>query len=501
VTRWISASGCLHEDTVIDFVEHQLPRSEVERVKLHIADCGVCRRIVAEAAMYVVGDGPPTRTRVIETDADETSLIERVTSAALSSACEVPLVPKTAVGRYVVNEVVGSGGMGIVYRAQDPQLDRSVALKLIRPDRPMDEDTELRLLGEARAMAQLSHPNVVHVYDAGAYERRLFIAMEFVEGGTLNRWLHDKSPPWTEVLDTLIEAGRGLGAAHRANLVHRDFKPSNVLMGSDHRPRVTDFGLALNMEDAASSSSSTRSRPGGRILRTMFAGTPAYMAPEQYLGEPVDARTDQFSFCVTLFEALFGERPFAGTTRDAIRARMLKGEVREPPASSGVPAALRDAILRGLRADRSERYPAMEALIDDLAARRTRAMSPSSAVPRARRRLRPIMLLVLGAIAVLGVVGASELLHRPELAGAVVAPSTESESPPRAEAPPEKPAERPVEPEAIPPRDEPKSAKTAGRDRRIVKKRLRARPSKTIEAKPRTNDPDALKPFDEEGNR
>lgn len=248
-----------------------------------------------------------------------------------------PLGRGAAVGRYVILDPVGAGGMGVVYAAYDPELDRRVALKLLAPERSGGEPGRLRLLREAQALARLAHPNVVAVHDAGTFGERVFVALELVEGETLGRWLRAEPRPWREVLARFLPAGRGLAAAHAAGLVHRDFKPENVLLGTDGRVRVADFGLARALEEPEEA-------PGAA------PGTPAYMAPEQRRGMAADARSDQFSFCVALHEALYGERPSA----------------RETPAGTQVPGWLRDVVLRGLKANPEERYPAMDDLLREL---------------------------------------------------------------------------------------------------------------------------------------
>jgi serine/threonine protein kinase len=222
-------------------------------------------------------------------------------------------------GRYVIIDLLGSGGMGVVYTAYDPDLDRRVALKLLRPDRgpSWGETGRLRLLREAQAIARLSHPNVIAVYDAGSFGDQVFVAMEFIEGGTLRQWLEER-PPWREVLDRFLLAGRGLAAAHAAGLVHRDFKPDNVLLSRDGRVRVMDFGLARPIgEPSRMEEWRAPAGSGGNLASPLTQwgealGTPGYMAPEQLRGEASDARSDQFSFCVSLYEALYGERPFLG---------------------------------------------------------------------------------------------------------------------------------------------------------------------------------------------
>ncbi len=268
----------------------------------------------------------------------------------------------SAVGRYVVLEFIGSGGMGMVYAAYDPELDRKVALKLLRPDRAGAEgEAALRLQREAQAIARLSDPHVVAVYDAGTFGDQVFVAMEFVEGRTLRQWLADGKRGWPEVLEVFVAAGHGLAAAHAAGLVHRDFKPDNVLLGTDGRVKVADFGLARPAGEVGGEvlPSSSGSGSGGLLASPLtewgaVMGTPAYMAPEQRRGAAADARSDQFSFCVALWEALYGQKPFAGQ------------ELREPPEGSGVPARLGPVLRRGLSASPEERFPGMKDLLDDL---------------------------------------------------------------------------------------------------------------------------------------
>ncbi|HEY0193280.1 MAG TPA: serine/threonine-protein kinase, partial [Kofleriaceae bacterium] len=219
-------------------------------------------------------------------------------------------------GRYVVTGVVGHGGMGVVYSARDPDLDRNIALKVLRPELSVEVRSRARLLGEARAMAQLSHPNVVPVYDVGVLDDHVFIAMELVDGVTLRKKL-DRTTPWRTVLAIYLQAARGLAAAHAAGLVHRDFKPDNVLHGSDGRIRVVDFGLvAADPLDVVPPGSPLRATISSGIETTagVVLGTPAFMAPEAMRGEVTDPRADQFSFCVAVFHGLYGEYPHTGAT-------------------------------------------------------------------------------------------------------------------------------------------------------------------------------------------
>lgn len=280
-------------------------------------------------------------------------------------------------GRYLVIGRVGAGGMAVVYSAYDPTLDRKVALKLVRPDLDGGSGTpasRTRLLREAQAMARLSHPNVVSVYDTGTVGDEVYLAMEFVEGTTLEGWCAAERRTWREVLDVYVAAGRGLAAAHVAGLIHRDFKPANVLMGADGRVRVADFGIArrsVQMPESAQGLApgvlnSTVTETGGLV------GTPAYMSLEQFMGLPTDVRTDIFSYCVALYEAVYGHRPFEGDTLVTLVKSISEGRIRPVPAGSNVPPWLRAALLRGLRALPEERYPSMTALLEELSRDRSR---------------------------------------------------------------------------------------------------------------------------------
>jgi len=287
----------------------------------------------------------------------------------------------SALGRYIVLNKLGGGGMGVVYAAYDPELDRRVALKLLRSD-PAEgskqEGARERLLREAQAMARLSHPNVISVHDVGTLGEQVFIAMELIDGRTLTRWLKEENRAPRRVLEVLIQAGKGLAAAHAGGLVHRDFKPDNVFVAKDGHVKVLDFGLARAAEDLASHAptipprleafgSSTPRVLEARLTRTgAFSGTPAYMAPEQFLGKTTDARTDQFSFCVALYEALYGERPFSGDSVEALAQQVTSGKVKDPQKSRRVPGYLRPILRRGLRTNPDDRFPSMELLLREL---------------------------------------------------------------------------------------------------------------------------------------
>ena len=280
-------------------------------------------------------------------------------------------------GRYVVLGVLGQGGMGIVYAAYDPELDRKVALKLLHHD--TSSEARARLKREARALAKLAHPNVLAVHDVGSVvvagpgnedERtRAYVAMELVDGVTLGAWRRAEHRAQREIVEIMFLAGRGLAAAHAAGIVHRDFKPDNVLVGRDGRPRVMDFGLArAEGEPTAPGDGRARDAKVDAITRSgAFVGTPAYMAPEQFLGLELDTRADQFAFCVALCEALCGERPFEGTSVHELAANVIAGKRRELPRDAAVPRWLQAVLDRGLSRDPAARFASMDALLAALA--------------------------------------------------------------------------------------------------------------------------------------
>ena len=291
-------------------------------------------------------------------------------------------------GRYLVLGLLGRGGMGEVYVAYDPELDRKVALKVLYGGWSAGREPQARLLREAQSAARLTHPNVVRIYDVGSVGDRIFVAMELIDGVDLAAWARAEARPWREVLGIFLQAGRGLAAAHAAGLVHRDFKPGNVLVagdGRDGRVVVVDFGLALDVgpPDAAPAPDEPSDAAAGQsALR--IAGTPAYMAPEQLRGGPVDHRADQFGFCAALYEALYGELPFAGTAPAELLETIEASAVRDPPPAARVPAWLRRTIVRGLAADAAARYPSMDALLAalhrDPAARRRRRLLAAAGI-------------------------------------------------------------------------------------------------------------------------
>jgi eukaryotic-like serine/threonine-protein kinase len=315
----------------------------------------------------------PIRVAAIDAEHLRNSIAARMFGAAADPV---------KIGRFTVLKRLGAGGMGVVYAAYDTELDRKVALKLLRGfEDEGDEGAHItRLRREAQALAKAAHPNVVHVYEVGDFRKQVYVAMEFVEGRTLRDWQPSEAGDPERVaaiLATFIAAGHGLAAAHAAGLVHRDFKPDNVLVGDDGRVRVLDFGLARGIDQIHEPEPSFESSPAllestdslrqpltqtGAIL-----GTPAYMAPEQHLGRRADARSDQFAFCVSLWEKLYGERPFRARTARQLAVRVVEGQREEPSASASVPAWLRRVLERGLASDPSERWPDMNTLLAALA--------------------------------------------------------------------------------------------------------------------------------------
>ena len=309
---------------------------------------------------------------------DELARTATAPVGSISTATPAPADPVgPTLGRYKLERELGSGGMGVVHAAFDPDLERRVALKVLRESAGSSEARQ-RLLREARAMARLSHPNVVTVHEVASANGRDYVAMEMIDGQSLAEWMRAEQRPENEIIGAFVAAGRGLAAAHAEGIVHRDFKPHNILRHRNGRIAVTDFGLARDVETVpdplaetrelrspvtgTAVSSTTPSSPlGGLTVTGSVLGTPAYMAPEQWSGGAVTPATDQFAFCVALWEALAGERPFKGPTVERLRE-----EVEGGPAQldfTKIPKRLRSALLRGLDPDPAKRWPSMEALL------------------------------------------------------------------------------------------------------------------------------------------
>ena len=325
VTEHISDEGLLA------LVDGTLSNEDRQRALTHAITCESCHELLVAAAP-AVGTGP----------GDDTE--------------HVSLVRGAEIGRYTLLENIGRGATAEVHTAYDPQLDRKIALKLLH--------TGVRgsLLREAQALARLAHPNVVSVFEIGEHDGHAFVAMEFVAGETLASWMARRAP-WPRVVEIFLGAGRGLAAAHRVGIVHRDFKPENVLVGSDGRPRVVDFGLARNTRRGDSlmpldeNGVTTLTAPGVAV------GTPAYMAPEQLRGEDATAASDQFAFCVALWEALYGVRPFADVRGRARLTAIERGAVGDPLPDARVPMRLRRVLVRGLAASPASRWPSLDHLL------------------------------------------------------------------------------------------------------------------------------------------
>ncbi|MEM6990632.1 MAG: serine/threonine-protein kinase [Myxococcota bacterium] len=307
-------------------------------------------------------------------DGETLAAVPRGTQPVEADAAEDDRIPER-IGRYRVQGGIGEGGMGIVVRAHDPELSRDVALKLVRASwRGRSEAARSRSLREAQALAQLSHPNVVRVFDVGVQHDRMYIAMEFLQGRTLAE-LQLGDPPWRETLARYVAAGEALAAAHAEGIVHRDFKPDNVMLTEEGQIKVLDFGLARLAGDASPPPSDAEPQSEEERLHAShsafdmalttpgtFVGTPAFMAPEQFDGKAITPKTDQFSFCVSLWQALYRQRPFPGRSLPDLRRAIRHGEIT-PPQGSEVPKSIRRALRTGLHEDPSQRHPSMTTLL------------------------------------------------------------------------------------------------------------------------------------------
>jgi hypothetical protein len=289
----------------------------------------------------------------------------------------------TRIGELVILGQLGAGATSTVYAARDLALGRSVAVKrLVGGPGPWNSSDRQRIRAEARALAGLSHPNVVQLHELREHHGELLLVMEHVHGAPLGAWLRSatRSPEdWRPTLAALLQAGRGLAAAHAIGLVHGDFKPDNVLVGDDGRVRVVDFGLA-------------RLVAGAPEARHPLAGTPAFMAPEQFAGQPGDARSDQFSYCVTVYTCLFGQPPFPAANLPALIDRLAAPPAPPPPHS--LPPALVAAMLRGLARDPAVRWPTMDALLAALEREHGRDPEDDLRVGRRQRRVATVGLLI-----------------------------------------------------------------------------------------------------------
>ncbi len=319
---------------------------------------------------------------------------ETCTEQTAAPASQPTLTRGETAGRYVILEPLGKGGMGVVYQAYDPELDRRIALKLLHVSEADQSQSQAgrardRLLREAQALAQLAHPNVVSAYDVGTIGDQIFVAMELVEGQTLTCWLKERAPSRAQIVKVLLAAGRGMAAAHQAGLIHRDFKPDNIIVGDDGRVRVLDFGLAraasLEPEESPAadalipapgddqpldelmSTGGSKKLLSSMTMRGSVVGTPGYMAPEQCLGQTVDEKSDQFAFGATLYFALYGKQAFSARTFRELKEKVTAGRIDPAPSGKKIPAWLRGIALRAMAVDPTQRYPSLEALLQELA--------------------------------------------------------------------------------------------------------------------------------------
>lgn len=346
------ASRCLDEFELLDLADG-VPSAELRaRAEAHIDGCTSCREQLAAFLRARAPSSASVNTAQTTTPSTEAAL------PGSPRSLPPTLARGTLLGRYVVLERIGAGGMGVVYAAYDPSIDRRIVLKLLRADSHATGAAERRLQ-EAQAAARTQHPNVVAVHDVGTFEEFVFIAMELVDGGTLRQHLAAARPPWREVVRLYLQAGRGLAAAHAAGVVHRDFKPDNVLVDRTGRVRVTDFGLArmapspIPSQGDFTPAASLQPAPADGAPRTALAGTPGYIPPEVLARRPADARSDQYSFCVALYEGLYGARPSSAEAQAAV-------------ARSSIPRAVQAVIARGLALEPGDRHPSMEALLEAL---------------------------------------------------------------------------------------------------------------------------------------
>jgi tetratricopeptide (TPR) repeat protein len=361
-------TACPPDDTLAALIAGVLEEARVDAIRAHVDSCESCRGILVAVAKGTPAGATP--------ELDATAVDVRRYRAGAPKPASLP-------ARYRIERVLGEGGMGRVYAAHDTELDRAVAVKVLRDDIGSAQLAE-RLVRESRAMAKVSHPGVVTVYDVGRHEGHVFIAMELVAGTTLSRWLSEKPRGWREIVDVFHRAGQGLAAAHEAGLVHRDMKPENVLVTVEGERvksvAVSDFGIARAARDASGSrdggAGAARDASADDLVRTAtgaLIGTPAYMAPEQLAGGVVDARADIFAFGVSLWEALYGARPYAGKTIAELAIAIERG-APVPPASTA-PKWIANAVRSAIDPDPAKRPPSMTELlaaIDPARADRTR---------------------------------------------------------------------------------------------------------------------------------
>jgi len=328
---------CADEDTLAAMIAGALTEQQRAAIAIHAASCESCHALI---------DG------LVATDMG-------------SDTTPMKLVAGDRVGRYEIDSRLGAGGMGVVYAAIDTELQRKVALKLMRPDGLGQIGTQgrERMMREARLLAALSHPNVVTVFDVGTHDSKVFVAMELVDGGSLASWLARETRTTNEIVDRMIEAGRGLAAAHARGVVHRDVKPDNILVGLDGHARVTDFGLARIGDSADPVATRVATLSPDLTATGALMGTPVYMAPEQWSTGSAEPRTDQWAFCATLYELVAGVRPFSSDNAETRRSEVEAGRLAPQRPDRDVPAWLRKIIVRGLRAAPADRWDSMDVVV------------------------------------------------------------------------------------------------------------------------------------------
>ncbi len=343
-----TSADCPPDEVLGQLMDDSLEPGLREQLRRHIATCADCRAVVVQALRHMDSREPTAPT------------------------------PPPRAGRYLLSRVLGMGGMGVVYAAEDPELGRAVAIKVLRAphdttsasrESTTDEGVagrqRQRLLREGQSLARVVHPNVVSVYDVGQTDGQVFVAMELVEGGTLRDWMKRGGYSFAEAIAMFRAIGQGLAAVHEAGVVHRDFKPENVLLGSDGRPRVTDFGLARYAEEDLDEPNAPRSVPASASLTQTGAliGTPSYMAPEQLARRSVGPPADVFAFAVTLWEALYGKRPFAGESIEALESTIRSRRThRIDSQARGTPRRVRQILLQALAVEPGDRPPLSELL-------------------------------------------------------------------------------------------------------------------------------------------
>jgi len=366
---------CLTEADARTLIAGDLPPDRFAAVQDHLDDCADCRALLSDVVRGGGRSGtpPPDLTRPD------------------SLAAKLPLIGAgTWIGNYRVDRPIGAGAMGVVYRGVDRSLERPVAIKLLgRADEDrIDHSDHARMERESRALARLSHRNVVTVYQIGEHEGRRYLALEYIEGGTVREWLAAAPRSLPEIVCVFVQAGHGLAAVHEAGFIHRDIKPDNLLVGADGRALVGDFGLVRSAAEETAESAAARVRKidlalsrSARLTETgSIMGTPRYMAPELLRGERADARSDQWGYCASLWEALAGVPAFPGDLVTALDRGSAPRAPAEPDRADRIPRRVRRLLLRGLAHDPSDRWPSMRSLVSALDGGRRRRARATAAV-------------------------------------------------------------------------------------------------------------------------